>query len=474
MPPTSRLTLMLSLLISAAAAPVVIEGFRPASEGLVGAKAMKYLPFDVPEGVTRITIHKELDHGADTKAGRIVDHGLFDPRGLDAKGFRGWMGGHPADIVVTGDAATTSTWYMPGPLPAGRWHLAQYYLQSTPSGVKYRYTITFGYDDPKPPRAMPTIPTYRPGALKPEAGWYAGNLHTHTVHSDGGGTLEDLARKNRDAGFDFIVSTEHNTARAHWEFATVGQRVPELLLLPGIEFTSPYGHASIYGSKPGHWFEFRFDAGEERLPATIREVHGQRALISTNHPFATCTTCPWRYPEREWKGMDGVEVWNGKWDLTDEQAVTWWDGKLRQGACLTAFGGSDYHRGNDPLVPATRVWAKRLDQAAVMEGLRRGHTVLSSDPKGARLELRAGRAIPGDSTAGTVTDVVVRARDAEGLRLILLSDAGFVEEVESLEGGDVEKRFRVDLTGRRFLRAELRRGGRKGEMIALTNAIFVK
>lgn len=464
---------MVSLSLLTIPAPVVIEGYRPAAEGFVGAKAMKYLPFEVPEGVTRITIHKELDHGADPKAGKIVDHGLFDSRGLGAKGFRGWMGGHPADIVVTGDAATTSSWFMPGALPAGRWNVAQYYLQSTPSGVKYRYTITFGFDDPKPPKAMPAIPAYRPGALRREAGWYAGNLHTHTVHSDGGGTLEELARKNREIGMDFIVSTEHNTARAHWEFASVAAKVPDLLLLPGVEFTSPAGHANIYGSRPGHWFDFRFDPGEGRLPQTIKEVHDQRAVIVANHPFAMCTTCTWRYPEREWRGMDGVEVWNGKWDLTDEQAVTWWDGLLRRGLRLNAYGGSDYHRGADALVPATRVWASRLEQGAVMDGLRQGRTVLVADPKGASLELTAGRAKPGETASGTL-DIQVRMRNAEGLRLVLLTDAGVLEEIESVGSGEQVRAFKTDLKGRRFLRAELRRGGRKGEMIALTNAIFVR
>jgi predicted metal-dependent phosphoesterase TrpH len=319
---------------------------------------------------------------------------------------------------------------------------------------------------------MPAIPAYRPGALRREAGWYAGNLHTHTVHSDGGGTLEELARKNREAGFDFIVSTEHNTARAHWEFAAVAAKVPDLLLLPGVEFTSPYGHANIYGSRPGHWFDFRFDAGEGRLPQTIKEVHDQRAVFVANHPFAMCTTCTWRYPEREWKGMDGVEVWNGKWDLTDEQAVTWWDGLLRRGLRLNAYGGSDFHRGTDALVPAARVWASRLEQGAVMDGLRQGRTVLVADPKGASLELTAGRAKPGETASGAV-DVQVRMRNAEGLRLILLTDVGVMEEIESVGSGEQVRAFKTDLKGRRFLRAELRRGGRKGEMIALTNAIFV-
>jgi hypothetical protein len=465
----------LALFVAARSQAIVIEGFRPASEGMVSARAMRYLPFDVPAGVTRITVHKELDHGPDAGAGRIVDHGLFDPRGLDGRGFRGWMGGSSADIVVTGDAATTSSWFMPGPLPAGRWHLAQYYLQATPSGVKYRYTVTFDFDGPRPPATMPPIPAYRPGTLKREAGWYAGNLHAHTRHSDGGDTLEALARKNRAEGYDFLVSTEHNTPRAHWEFAGVGRAVPDLLLIAGDEFTSPAGHANILGSRPGHWFDFRFDAGEGRFPSVVREAHRQGAVVTMNHPFALCTTCPWRYPESEWRGTDGIEVWNGKWDLTDEQAVTWWDELLRRGLRIHAYGGSDYHRGNDPLTPATRVWASRLETKAIMDGLRRGRTVLATNPRAPSLALAVGRAMPGDTVdAKDATPVEVDVQGGEGLRLVVLSDAGVVEEAADLGAGTVHRTLRLDLRGRRFLRAELRRGGRKGEMVALTNALFIR
>src|SRR5204862_113567 len=62
------------------------------------------------------------------------------------------------------------------------------------------------------------VPAPAPPALAvPGAGpgWYRGDLHLHSVHSDGGRDLDELAAAARVAKLDFIVSTEHNTNSAN-------------------------------------------------------------------------------------------------------------------------------------------------------------------------------------------------------------------------------------------------------------------
>ncbi len=39
--------------------------------------------------------------------------------------------------------------------------------------------------------------------------WYKGNLHTHTTHSDGGNTPEEMLEAYRCAGYDFFSTTDH-------------------------------------------------------------------------------------------------------------------------------------------------------------------------------------------------------------------------------------------------------------------------
>src|SRR6187399_2208258 len=40
--------------------------------------------------------------------------------------------------------------------------------------------------------------------------WYKGNLHTHTLNSDGDSTPDEVVRWYREHGYDFLVLTDHN------------------------------------------------------------------------------------------------------------------------------------------------------------------------------------------------------------------------------------------------------------------------
>lgn len=453
---------------------IVVEGYRPPSDAAVAISAIKYLPFQVPPGCTVIRIHKEFDHGPDPAAKSTVDFGLFDPRGYGpgGPGFRGWQGGVAEDAVITGDPATTGPWFLAGPLPAGTWYIAQSFLKSTPSGLKYRYLVTFSFDGPKPPARMPRVPRYSPGVLSDKAGWYAGNLHVHSIHSDGGRTFPDLARYCSDAGFDFLVSTEHNSTTSHYRFAETGKAVPKLLLIEGDEFTSPSGHAGILGSKPGHWFDFRFDGGQGRLPGVIEAAKKDEAVFVVNHPFAPCTSCQWRYPDIEWVDANGIEVWNGAWDITDQMAVNLWEKRLANGERLNAYGGTDYHRGNDPLSPATMVFARSLSRAEILKGLHAGATVLCLTPRGPTMEATLDGERPGTILRPALSShLEVKVAVRENAVLVVRSDKGIVNRTPVSGSGSV--RVELDTLRSHFVRLELRKDSATGPMLALTNAFFM-
>ncbi len=461
----------------------VVEGRREPGEASVSMSAMKYLPFDVPEGVTKITIRKELDHGPDRTRTNTVDLGLFDPRGYahGGPGIRAWQGGVRADLVIAGTVEESSPHGIPGPLPAGRWHLAQYYLKSAPAGLGYRYTIIFDFGGSAPPKSVPPPPPYRPGTLNPKPGWYAGNLHSHSIHSDGGRTLADVARRNRAQGFDFLVSTEHNSPTAHYRFPEAARAAPGLLLLYGSELTTPGGHANILGQKPGHWFDFRMDPGDGRLSGVIAEAHHQGALFVVNHPYATCTSCTWTYPEAEWKAADAIEVWNGVWTAEDRAAVDLWDRLLKRGRRVWAFGGTDYHRGEDALTPAALVYAAGLAPEKVLDGMRRGRVVLSESPQGPRVLVAPAAkpdALPGDTTrvasATTSLPVQVRVTGGKGMTVRLVWSSGEAR-LPPVESDDVTLAYTVPLTtadARDYVRAELLSS--EGGMASLSNPLFVE
>src|SRR5687767_3855750 len=79
----------------------------------------QYVPFEVPRGAVRIRIEQQYDRADGSNA---IDLGLLEPgsRDLGSRALRGWSGGARSEIVLTPTTATPG--YLPGPLPAGRWH----------------------------------------------------------------------------------------------------------------------------------------------------------------------------------------------------------------------------------------------------------------------------------------------------------------------------------------------------------------
>lgn len=457
-----------ALLAIQAPQTIVVEGHRPAAEAVVGKAAMKYLPFEVPKGVTSIDIVPEiLDKESDRDT---VDLGLFDARGTTAKGFRGWQGGTRRPATITGSFATTSPWALAGPLPAGRWYLAQYYLKASAKGLDYRYTITFRFDGPKPPASIPKVPAIPKTESGP--GWYIGDLHAHSLSSDGALSLLDLVKLHRQAGYDFMASTEHNTPAAHWRLAETMREVPGITLIPGTELTTPGGHSNVIGLKPDRWLDFRVDPGDGGLPKLFADARRQGAVIEINHPFADCTSCGWTFPAEEWKQAHGIEVWNSLWDPADEKALALWDSLLKDGRRVYAYGGADFHRAPAPLSPATRVWSKSRNASDLVDALRHGHAIVTQGPSGPTLSLEVVRGgqtgIPGDvlSRRGPLS-VRISAQNANGALLTIFSKKGRVLQVGA---GGQEYHEVLAMEPDSYVRLELRTP--TGQMLALTNPVF--
>src|SRR5260370_34135335 len=71
------------------------------------------LPFDVPEGIVRVTIESSY---TERDKHTTIDLGLFD-----GERFRGWSGGNKAFFTLSATDATPS--YLPRPIRPGRWNL---------------------------------------------------------------------------------------------------------------------------------------------------------------------------------------------------------------------------------------------------------------------------------------------------------------------------------------------------------------
>ena len=273
----------------------------------------------------------------------------------------------------------------------------------------------------------------RAGSGAPRPRWYSGALHIHTHHSDGAIDPAALSDAARSAGVDFMVITDHNN--------TTHTREPlpaSPLQIIGEEVTTPAGHASVWGLRPGAWFDFRVgppdqararplgeargrpvDAGAgDTIKGMIAEAHRTGALFSIDHPVDNCAGCSWDQPVPD--GVDAVEIWQNEKAPRDAE-VAFWDRLLRAGRHVTAVGVSDWHRPPARIdMAAVRVLADSLTEQAVLEGLRRGRVIVMRDSETAPPSVTASCGSHtggiGDTLVCSVGDVLKMTTEADAFR----------------------------------------------------------
>ncbi len=466
-----------------------------------------YIPFDVPPHAVRISISYQYDRagGANT-----IDIGLFDARSTgsdtDSRGFRGWSGGQRSEFFVSRDEATPA--YLSGAMPAGTWHIILGLYRIAPGGVDVSFKIGIETNEnrsssstPEPRKtsppstgAQPTLPlaessTRRPAAIPQKVGghnsrWWSGDLHMHTVHSDGTWTIAELIASARDIGLDFICITDHNTASHHSEIDRWRNGAQQPLVLRGEEITTYGGHTNAWGLPSGTWIDFRVHAGDNaRMSNIAAQVHRTGAVISINHPFALCGGCAWSYTAAA-RDFDAIEVWNGPWDATDEQALVMWDKILQSGGRLTAIASTDSHRQITPIgQPTTHVAANTLAQIALLNAIRQGRVYLTGDVArpilGFEAEVTTGkrrsRWAIGDeirlSAPGTIRFFISAEAISPDATILLISSGQVVRRLTSQSDAHPQM-VEIECRQDSYFRLEVR--DKAGALLALTNPIYVK
>ncbi len=430
-----------------------------------------YVPFDLFTPARQLAVRYHFTdasspsdlRGEEPPTQSIVDIGLFDPRGMDfpgGRGFRGWSGSARREFTVAEDWATPG--YLPGPLPAGRYHVILGLYQLHPQGVDVQVTVDIeplagpASSEEGGQAAMPDPSRIAPGALS-GPGWLRGDLHSHTWHSDAPGSPETLVAEARALGLDFLAVTDHNTVSHHRELARL--TTPELILIPGQEVTTYYGHMNVWGTS--RWCDFRCRTREE-MAQVIALAHRSGGVCSLNHPKPGGP--PWEYGFD--LPVDVMEVWHTPWPFHNPTISALWDRLLSQGRRVRGVGGSDYHcqlpsyTGIRSLaMPTTWVWAQEASVAGILDAIIQGHACMSAGPDGPRLELWAEaagqRAMMGDEirvAPGEPVQWTVRVRGGAGLELRLVVDGeeGYRRPIT----GD-EETVHPQLEAARYVRAEL-------------------
>ncbi|MGY6517502.1 MAG: hypothetical protein ACXIUZ_02195 [Lysobacteraceae bacterium] len=211
--------------------------------------------------------------------------------------------------------------------------------------------------------------------------WYRGNLHAHDLWSDGDSFAEVLAYRYREAGYHFLVLSNHDTAMRgeRWvelgrppaspealavreslfpdwpaevrrgvhgprvrlaEWAEVAHRLGQpgrFLLLPGVEISDRAASLAVHLNAINHSGETRLVADGDPVAlvnrhtarlAQWREADGSRTVTQLNHP-------------------------NFAWSLTAEQVM-----RMREVALMEVFNGHPISRdeGDGFRVGTERLW----------------------------------------------------------------------------------------------------------------------
>ena len=363
-------------------------------------------PFTVPKGTHRITV---AFHNLGRDQHTVLDLGIADPFR-----FRGASGGNKDQFTISETDATPS--YLPGEIPAGRWKLLIAVPNIRPNVTSHwRAEIWFNR------RLEDSSFTEEP--LRTSPGWYRGDLHMHTAHSDGSCasqtgkpvpcplflTVEAAARRD----LDFVAITDHNTTSHYDDERELQPYFDKLLLIPGRELTTFYGHANAFGTTS--FIDYRVPD----VNSMFRQARSLGAIISINHPEAPtgeiCMGCGWTPATPvDMNLVTAIEVINGG----GRPAKQFWEKQLRDGHRLTAIGGSDNHHADWPAerpasigYPTTVVYAQGLSVADILDGIRSGrvfidvagsrdrlldmsaHTASMSTEMGGDLKLQGGQEV---------------------------------------------------------------------------------
>jgi hypothetical protein len=457
-----------------------------------------YLPFAVPPRTRSIAVSYEYFEPVTAPfgmgPGSVLDIGLFDSRGhefLDGTGFRGWSGSSRSEFHITPTEATPG--YIRGPLFPGEWNLMLGVARAEASGLRYAVDVRLDIagDGEEVPAELPVLAGGATATAVKDVGraggrggrWLKGDLHCHTLHSDGLNTVREIVERAVELGLDFLAVTDHNTNTHHEDLEALSG-LP-IILIPGEEVTTYWGHANTWGLR--EWIEYRC-ADQQSMSAVQRYIREKGGLFSINHP--KCIGPPWLF--RGWEGFQAMEVWQAPWRFYNWESLERWEDLLQRGERVVAVGGSDTHsippaeprHPHGLAEPTTWVYAEEPSETGVLAAIRAGHVFVTDSPeRGSHLVLLAdadgdGRyeKMMGDEAPPGPMRFRVEVRGGNERRLWLIAD-GETLDIIPLDRDEATFDFTLDMSGRRYVRAELRgRRGRpeRGEVVwAMTNPIWV-
>lgn len=435
------------------------------------SKTHKPYTFDVPEGTTNIHIEFEFEPFYAT--GRIhrnqINLTLDDPDGI--RGVWNIVKEEGMDVNGVKSTHGLGSW----PIQPGTWTVnVAAHRVLPPDTVDYKVTVTLS-DDPVEVEAVHYEDEQK--VASDEAGWYKGDLHAHTIHSDGRWDIPEFTQYMRDLGLDFVTLSDHNTVTGLPQHRS--QTEDGFLAMGGMELSTFDGHMLALGSS--YWYEWRLNITPGMdVNKIMQQVIDQGDMLIIAHPMSPdepfCSGCHWQFEDARPGVALGVEVWNGFWHVFNEEGLQQFYVWLNLGHKLVCTSGTDIHGPAAPN-PARRagfnvVYAEQLSEKGILEAVRKGHSYISAGPE---LLLEAKTAsgeiyMMGDVLPDEQVEITARWNNAHaGDTLRFNMDGKVYETREAGETGSAT--WTLEAGQAKWCNLELRDG--ENTPWAITNPIFL-
>ena len=268
----------------------------------------------------------------------------------------------------------------------------------------------------------------------PEVKWYKGNLHTHTINSDGDSSPDAVARWYKEHRYNFLVLTDHNYLTQPEGLNSIFAAEDRFLLIAGEEVTSGFE------SKPIHVNGFNLSRTVDPLVGgsvvdTIQKnvdaIRGAGGMPSLNHPNFRWAVTPGEL--RQVNNLKLFEVYNGHPTTNDGGGggvpglEEMWDSVLTAGRETYGIAVDDAHKfkvfgpgQSNPGRGWVQVKARELSTAALLEALDAGEFY---------------------SSTGVELDEVTRLRNGLRVRIKVAGDEKYSTEFIGQEGKLLAKSF---------------------------------
>jgi hypothetical protein len=221
--------------------------------------------------------------------------------------------------------------------------------------------------------------------FKAEGDWHRGNLHTHTVHSDGKVTTEDHVTAYRKKDYSFLAITDHGK---YIDTRKLSRN--DFLMIQGLE-------VSVGTNSSGNFYHvIALGVGEE-VPVVEADPYESPQkvidLINREHGLPIIAHPYWSGHEFEelfeLKDYYGIEVYNHVCELLNDrgESMVHWDALLSRNRRPFGIATDDTHNRDLNGMPSDyyggwiNVKSPELTERSIIECIKKGFFYSSSGPE---------------------------------------------------------------------------------------------